>query len=106
MARSYWVYIMANRSGQIYTGVTNDLMRRVYQHKTKAVKGFTTKYNIDKLVFFQEFNDVRDAISAERRIKGWKRFRKNELISELNPDWKDLSEEWFEEGRDPSLRSG
>ena len=102
--RSYYVYIMANKSGTLYTGVTNDLIRRVHQHKNKVAKGFTAKYNIGKLIFWQEFGDVRDAIAAERQIKGWKRIKKDKLITEFNPDWKDLSEEWFE-GRDPSLRS-
>ena len=95
MARSYYVYILRNNSGMLYTGVTSDLMRRLYQHKNKLVAGFTAKYNIGKLVFFQEFSDVRDAIAAERRIKGWVRKKKNDLIGQFNPEWKDLSEDWF-----------
>ncbi len=79
----------------LYIGSTNDLMRRLYQHKNKFIHGFTAKYNIDKLVFYQEFPDVRDAIEAERKMKGWVRRKKDELIKEFNPEWKDLSEGWF-----------
>lgn len=95
MSKTYHVYILRNSSGMIYTGSTSDLMRRLYQHKHKLVKGFTAKYNIDKLIFFQEFSDVRDAIAAERKIKGWVRSKKDELITKFNPEWKDLSEGWF-----------
>ena len=104
MSRTYFVYILTNKSGTLYTGVTNDLNRRVYQHKHKSVRGFTAKYNIDRLVFFQEFTDVRDAIAAEKKIKGWLRVKKEKLISDFNPEWKDLSEGWFE-GGDSSLCS-
>ena len=95
MRKVYHVYILRNSSGMLYIGSTNDLMRRLYQHKNKFIHGFTAKYNIDKLVFYQEFPDVRDAIEAERKMKGWVRRKKDELIKEFNPEWKDLSEGWF-----------
>jgi putative endonuclease len=88
----YFVYIMTNKSGTLYTGVTNNLERRVYEHKHHLVKGFTNKYNIDKLVYFEETNDINAAISREKQIKGWLRKKKIALIESMNPGWKDLSE--------------
>ena len=79
----------------MYVGVTNNLMRRVYEHKNKLVEGFTKKYNINKLVYFESYNDVKDAIKREKQIKGLKRFKKNALVEILNPEWKDLSYELF-----------
>jgi len=91
----YYVYIMTNRSKTLYTGITNNLIRRVYEHKSKIIEGFTKKYNITKLVYFEETNDVQAAIKREKQIKGWLRKKKIELIEAANPEWKDLSEEWF-----------
>ena len=88
----YFVYIMTNKSGTLYTGVTNNLERRIYEHKHHLVKGFTNKYNIDKLVYFEETNDIHAAISREKQIKGWLRKKKIALIESMNPGWKDLSE--------------
>jgi len=85
---------MTNKSRTLYTGVTNDLNRRVYEHKNKLIKGFTSKYNITKLVYYEEYNDINDAIRREKQIKGWSRKKKIELIESVNPEWKDLSEEW------------
>lgn len=85
---------MTNKSKTLYTGVTNNLQRRVYEHKHKLIKGFTSKYNITKLVYYEEYNDINDAISREKQIKGWSRKKKIELIESVNPEWKDLSEEW------------
>ena len=90
MQNNYWVYIATNKSLTLYTGVTNSLSRRMYEHKNKLIKGFTEKYNIDKLVFFQEFLTPQEAISAEKKIKGWTRIKKLDLIKELNPEFKDL----------------
>ena len=91
---SYYVYMMTNKYDNVlYTGVTNDLKRRVGEHKSHLIDGFTKRYNICKLVFFQEFSSSVDAISAEKTIKGWTRKKKNALIESINPDWKDLSEE-------------
>jgi putative endonuclease len=83
---------MNNKSGTLYTGVTNNLERRIYEHKQHLVKGFTHKYNIDKLVYFEETNDINAAISREKQIKGWLRKKKIALIQSMNPGWKDLSE--------------
>ena len=91
MSKSYFVYILTNNSGTLYTGVTNNLERRMWEHKNKLVKGFTKKYNIDKLVYFEQLGDIEQAIVAEKRIKGWKREKKIALIESINPDWKDLS---------------
>jgi putative endonuclease len=78
----------------LYTGVTNDLERRIYEHKNKLIEGFTKKYNVSKLVYYECANDIYAAISREKQIKGWTRRKKNELIERVNPDWKDLSEEF------------
>jgi putative endonuclease len=93
--KQYYVYIMTNRSKTLYTGVTNDLMRRVYEHKNKMVEGFTKKYNITRLVYFEETNDIQSAITREKQVKGWLRSKKIALIESVNPKWKDLSEGWF-----------
>ena len=92
--KSYYVYILGNGKGTLYVGVTSDLEQRIYQHKTKAVKGFTAKYNISQLLFFEEFSSVYEALDAEKRIKGWMRKKKLALIREANPKFKDLSEDW------------
>ena len=83
---------MTNKSGTLYTGVTNNLERRIYEHKHHLVKGFTNKYNIDKLIYFEETSDINAAISREKQIKGWLRKKKIALIESMNPEWKDLSE--------------
>ncbi len=93
--KQYYVYIMTNRSKTLYTGVTNDLMRRIYEHKNKMVEGFTKKYNITRLVYFEETNDIQSAITREKQIKGWVRIKKITLIESVNPKWEDLSEGWF-----------
>jgi putative endonuclease len=87
----------------LYTGVTNNLERRLYEHKNKLVDGFTKKYNVNKLVYFECTSDIKAAIAKEKQIKGWARQKKNELIESMNPMWKDLSEERISE--DSSLRS-
>ncbi len=91
----YCVYILTNWSNTVlYTGVTNNLERRIYEHKNKLVEGFTEKYNVDKLVYFDCISDIKSAIGREKQIKGWTRQKKNELIKNINPQWKDLSEEF------------
>jgi putative endonuclease len=85
--------------------VTNDLVRRIVEHKSGAVPGFTTKYRIDRLVYFEETARVEDAIAREKQIKGWVRAKKIALIEQFNPEWEDFGEGWSAE-RDPSLRSG
>lgn len=85
---------MTNKSKTLYVGVTNNLQRRVYEHKNKLIRGFTSKYNITKVVFFEVFNDIESAIRREKQIKGWLRKKKIDLIELMNPEWNDLSEEW------------
>jgi putative endonuclease len=88
----YYVYILTNWSRTtLYTGMTNDLARRLYQHRTKAFSGFTARYHIDRLIHYECFQDVYDAIAREKEIKGWVRAKKNALITEHNPEWADLS---------------
>jgi putative endonuclease len=94
--KQYNIYIMANRSRTLYTGVTNDLERRVYEHKKKLVPGFTAKYNIDRLVYFETPEEVHAAIFTAKQIKGWQRGKKLALIESVNPVWNDLSISWFE----------
>ena len=91
--KSYYVYIMSSPSRTLYTGVTNDLERRVNEHKSGAVPGFTKRYKIDQLVYFQETNDIGAAIAAEKQIKGLLRPKKIALIEQENPTWRDLSAE-------------
>lgn len=89
--RKYYVYILASKkNGTLYTGVTNDIVRRIHEHKTKVNEGFTKKYNVDRLVYFEEFVSIIDSITREKRIKAWKRQWKIELIEKLNPKWVDL----------------
>ena len=95
MNKEYYVYIMTNRSRTLYTGVTNDLVRRVYEHKHKLIKGFTSKYNIQYLVYHETTSSIYSAIEREKQIKGWLRAKKIALIESVNPEWKDLSEDWF-----------
>ncbi len=90
----YFVYLLTNWNNKVmYVGMTNDLVRRVYEHKTKAVKGFTEKYNVNKLVYFEETSDVNAAINREKEIKKWRREKKNNLVIQANPAWRDLSED-------------
>ena len=93
MTKQYYVYILTNKSNKVlYIGVTNDLERRMYEHKNKMVNGFTKKYNLAKLVYFEATADVKSAIEREKQLKNWHRDWKMNLIKEFNPEWKDLSE--------------
>ena len=92
--KEYYVYILANKSDMLYTGVTNDLERRLYEHKNKKFEGYTKKFNINKLVYFEQTDDVTVAIAREKHIKGLLRSKKIELIKTTNPDFRDLSEDW------------
>jgi putative endonuclease len=94
--KQYYVYIMTNNSRTLYTGVTGNLIRRVYEHRNKLVEGFAQKYNITKLVHYEITNDVQADIQREKQIKGWLRKKKIALIEAANPQWKDLSEGWYE----------
>jgi putative endonuclease len=97
VAKDYYVYIMTNKSGTLYTGVTNDLERRVYEHRNGVVKRFTSKYRITRLVHYDSTNDIAVAIAREKQIKSWSRAKKIALIESSNPEWKDLSDGWFGE---------
>jgi len=92
--KTYYVYILASkRNGTLYIGVTNDLIRRVYEHKSNLVEGFTRKYSVHRLVWFDQCDDVTVAIQREKQMKAWKRDWKIRLIEETNPEWKDLYDE-------------
>lgn len=89
--KSYWVYILTNKINTVlYIGITDNLVRRIYEHKGKLVDGFTKKYKVEKLVWFEEFSNPTAAISAEKKLKGWTRWKKVQLIQEKNPLWKEL----------------
>jgi putative endonuclease len=93
--RAYYVYIMSNNAGITYVGVTNDLFRRVTEHKIGALPGFTRKNKTHKLVYFEEFQYIEEAILREKQIKTWRKEKKRNLIKNMNPRWKDLSEDWY-----------
>ena len=94
--RNYYVYLLTNWNNKVmYVGVTNNLQRRVYEHKHKFVKGFTQKYNVNKLVYFEETTDIHAALEREKEIKKWRREKKDALVLKDNSEWKDLSERWF-----------
>ncbi len=96
MGKDYYVYLLTNwNNNVIYVGVTNNLERRVYEHKHKLVKGFTEKYNINKLVYFEQTSDITSAILREKEIKKWRREKKDALVIHMNPSWNDLSLEWL-----------
>ena len=92
--KRYYIYIMANRSKTLYIGVTNNLERRLYEHKHQLVAGFTSMYKMTRLVYFEEMSDVYAAIAREKHLKGWLRTKKVALIESINPEWRDSSEEW------------
>jgi len=111
--RCYYVYILTNRSKTLYVGMTNNLHRRVWEHKFGSGSAFCKRYKIDRLVYYESFDDVRNAIDREKRIKGWLRIKKIQLIVSVNPAWSDLSEGWYDRHLyapdkciGPSLRSG
>ena len=94
----YYTYIITNSTNKVmYIGVTNDLKRRIYEHKHHLLGGFTKKYHIDKLVYYEQFNDIRIAIAREKELKGWLRKRKDDLVQAKNPQWNDLSATLFPE---------
>ncbi len=94
--KEYYVYIMSNKRGALYTGVTNDLLRQVYQHKNKLTEAFTQKYNITQLIYFESSDDVTTAFTREKQIKGMLRSKKIDLIKTMNPKISDLSDGWFD----------
>ncbi|MGB0720255.1 MAG: GIY-YIG nuclease family protein [Bdellovibrionales bacterium] len=102
--KQYFVYFITNWTGEVlYTGVTNNLERRLYEHQHKLIKGFSSKYNLNKLVYFECFDNSESAIKREKQIKNWSRQKKDFLVETMNPDWSDLSSRWYE---DPSASLG
>lgn len=101
----YYTYIMASRTKTLYIGVTNEIERRAAEHKAGAFRSFTKRYNIDRLVYYEDYGDVTDAIFREKQLKGWLRRKKIELIESLNPEWDDLAEDWPTLQGDSSLHS-
>jgi len=94
--KNYYIYILASKkNGTLYIGMTNDLVRRIFEHKSGSIEGFTKKYSVDKLVYFESTTDVNEAIAREKRLKKWKRQWKIDLIENSNPDWRDLSDEFL-----------
>ena len=96
MDKAYNVYITASRTKVLYTGVTSDLTSRIIQHKEKSLNGFTKKYNVSSLVWYDETNDIQTALEWEKKIKGWSRKKKIDMIEKNNPKWQDLSAAWAE----------
>ncbi|HEY0023284.1 MAG TPA: GIY-YIG nuclease family protein [Longimicrobium sp.] len=88
---NYYVYILASNTGTLYVGISNDLVRRTYEHKHKLIPGFTAKYGVDRLVYFEHSRDVGAAIAREKQIKGWTRKKKLALVTSTNPEWEDLA---------------
>jgi putative endonuclease len=88
---------MSNNSGTMYVGVTNNLFRRVFEHKNKVVDGFTKKYNIDRLIYFEQFQDINQAIIREKQIKSWRREKKINLVKFKNPKFENLAKDWFDQ---------
>ena len=95
--KRYYVYILASKTGTLYVGVTNDLQRRIFEHKHGLIKGFTKRYGVNRLVYYEETPEVNEAITREKEIKKWRRSRKIDLINSMNSQWKDLSDGWFDE---------
>jgi putative endonuclease len=91
MAQSYHVYILTNKSHTLYIGVTNNLIRRVWEHKNKYADGFTKKYNINKLIYYEEFNDIIEALGREKQLKSWRRKKKIDLIKTINPKFSEIT---------------
>ena len=101
--KHYYAYIVASLSGTLYIGVTNNLERRMVEHKEGLVPGFAKQYGVDRLVYFEGYNHVRNAIRREKQLKGWRREKRTALIESVNPSWKDLARAWYE-SRGPSTR--
>ena len=94
--KKFYVYIMASKTGTLYVGMTNNIKRRVYEHKHHLIPGFTDKYKVERLLHVETVNDPISAIKREKQIKAWRREKKVSLIDSINPQWKDLSQDWYE----------
>ncbi len=107
-SKAMHVYVLASVTRRLYVGVTNNLVRRVWQHRSGDIPGFTKKYSISRLVYFESFDDPMVAIRREKQLKAWARVKKLALVESMNPGWADYAEDWFMNARraDPSLRSG
>jgi putative endonuclease len=103
--RHFYVYIASSISGTLYIGVTNNLHKRIWQHKQGALEGFTKQYEVNRLIYFESFDDIRTAINREKQLKGWSRRKKIWLVERVNPSWEDLSREWYDD-RGPSTTFG
>jgi putative endonuclease len=97
MPNRYYIYILGSISGTLYVGMTSELVRRVNKHKQRIIPGFTNKYEIDRVLYFEETSDVKVAIEREKEIKAWRREKKKKLIDTMNPEWRDLSDDWVED---------
>jgi putative endonuclease len=95
----FWVYILASRTGTLYVGMTGYFDRRISQHKSDSIEGFTKKYKVHRLVYYETYNQAQNAISREKQLKGWRREKKIDLIEKANPRWQDLAEHWGREMR-------
>ena len=94
--KTYYVYLLTNWNNKVmYVGITNNLERRIYEHKEKIVKGFTEKYNVNKLVYYEQTSDIVEALNREKEIKKWRRNKKNQLVENTNPAWRDLSNDFL-----------
>ncbi len=107
-SKAMYVYVLASKTRRLYVGVTNDLIRRISQHRDGTIRGFTSKYTINRLVYYEPLDDPMLAIRREKQIKSWARVKKLALVESMNPGWVDYAEHWFESAKraDPSLRSG
>jgi putative endonuclease len=94
--KAFYVYIMGSKTGTLYVGVTSNIERRVYEHKNHLLPGFTDKYNVDRLLYYEETNNPTSAISREKQIKAWRREKKVKLIDSMNVEWNDLSGDWYD----------
>jgi len=102
----FWVYIIVSRTGTLYIGVTGYLTRRIHQHKIESIEGFTQKYKVHRLVYYETYDHVLTAISREKQLKGWRRQKKVALVEKANPRWQDLAEQWSREMRFRGERLG
>lgn len=94
--KTFYVYIMSSKSGTLYVGLTSDIKKRIYEHKNHLIAGFTDKYNIDRLLYIETMSEPASAINREKQIKAWRREKKVELNDSLNPEWNDLSQDWYD----------
>ena len=95
--KTYYLYILASRTGTLYTGITSNLKQRIYEHKTERIPGFTSRYKVNRLLYVESFSTPKAAIQREKQVKSWRREKKVQLIDSTNPKWNDLSKDWYSE---------